>query len=1118
MVACQNKQPLYPQQEILLSDSVSAKTAQLIEEETAAEVADGLKLSLWASDTLVKDPIAIDVDENGRVYYTRAIRPRHSEFDIRGHRNWMTASISFETVEDRRKFLRETFTADSEESEKHLRDLNNDGVRDWRDLTVEKEQVWFVEDANNRGIANRSQLYIEDFHEEITDVANGIKVHNGEVFISVAPDLWRTKDTDGDGIADEKTSISHGYAVHIGFGGHGMSGVTIGPAGRLWWGIGDIGANIIDGEGRQWKYPNQGIIVRSEPDGSNFEVFAAGLRNTHEFVFDNYGNLITEDNDGDHRGESERLVYLIDGSDSGWRINWQFGKYTDPRNNPYKVWIDEKMHIPRWEGQAAYFLPPIINYVNGPTGLVYNPGTALSEKWYDHFFVAEFRGTPARSPIHAFTLKPNGASFELDHTQIVARGLLPTGMDFGPDGALYFSDWIDGWGPKNKGRIWKLDTPDAQDSEIRKETKALIQSDFKDKDLDELETLLAHQDRRVRQKSQFELVRRGDEGYHVFTDCINHNESQMARIHAIWGISQFARKDIEYASVLVPLLKDADPEICAQAAKMIGDVRYPEAGEILISLLNHPHIRVRFFATEALGRTRETEAIQPILDMVERKDNEDIWLHHCTAIALSRIGEPGPLIDLANHPSRALRIIAVVALRRMQNPGVSKFLNDGDEYIVTEAARAINDDYSIEQSLPDLAELLNESRFTSEALIRRAINANLRVGNAENLNILTNYVTRKTAPPEMRAEALAALSTWHDPSVFDRVDGRYRGEISRNVQDVIAAVSPIINSLLEEQQPSIQVAAANAIAELEISEPESILLQLVQDSPHIKVRQASLKALAEIQSNLLNQGLDLALEDKSPEVRSTALEILPGSNISSENFTQLFDKILTSGTVEEKQAVLSSLSSITGPDAQAILSGPLDQLIAGTAPPEIQLDIIEAVEKQNIPALNQKLESYYKSKDSADVVNFYLEALNGGNPRSGEFIFYNHEGAQCIRCHAVFEVGGNVGPGLAGIADRLTRKQLLESLVDPERRIAPGYGNISVTTKDGNKVSGILMEETETEVKIKTGGDQIKAISKGDIQERQHMPSGMPDMSSFLSKGEIRDLVAFLSQLKTDPN
>jgi len=36
--------------------------------------------------------------------------------------------------------------------------------------------------------------------------------------------------------------------------------------------------------------------------------------------------LISVDNDGDHAGEKERLVYITRGSDSGWRINWQFGK------------------------------------------------------------------------------------------------------------------------------------------------------------------------------------------------------------------------------------------------------------------------------------------------------------------------------------------------------------------------------------------------------------------------------------------------------------------------------------------------------------------------------------------------------------------------------------------------------------------------------------------------------------------------------------------------------------------------------------------------------------------------------------------------------------------------
>jgi hypothetical protein len=65
------------------------------------------------------------------------------------------------------------------------------------------------------------------------------------------------------------------------------------------------------------------------------------------------------------------------------------------------------------------------------------------------------------------------------------------------------------------------------------------------------------------------------------------------------------------------------------------------------------------------------------------------------AVALGRIGQAEPVVAFAEHPSRALRIASVVALRRMGDPGVAAFLSDEDEFIVTEAARAINDDRSI---------------------------------------------------------------------------------------------------------------------------------------------------------------------------------------------------------------------------------------------------------------------------------------------------------------------------------------------------------------------------------------------------------------------------------------
>ena len=64
-----------------LTGVAKAKEAR---ENIAAQLADGLQLSLWASDSLAPDPIAIDIDDEGKIYLTRSNRHKNSEFDIRG--------------------------------------------------------------------------------------------------------------------------------------------------------------------------------------------------------------------------------------------------------------------------------------------------------------------------------------------------------------------------------------------------------------------------------------------------------------------------------------------------------------------------------------------------------------------------------------------------------------------------------------------------------------------------------------------------------------------------------------------------------------------------------------------------------------------------------------------------------------------------------------------------------------------------------------------------------------------------------------------------------------------------------------------------------------------------
>ncbi len=1095
-----------PERAVALADSIGATVTP--------ELAEGLTLKLWGIDSLVADPIALDIDDQGRVYYTRTNRPKNSEFDIRGHQDWEIESIQLQTIEDKRAFLHKTLSPENSDKNEWLADLNGDGSHDWRDMTVEKENVYRLEDTNGDGVADFSQLMVDDFNDEVTDVAGALLSHEDDLFVGVGPDMWRIKDKNGDGIADEKTSISHGYGIHIGFGGHGMSGLEMGPDGKIYWGIGDIGFNGKGPDGKEWKYPNRGVIVRSNPDGSDFEVYAMGVRNTHEFVFDEYGNLISQDNDGDHRGESERLVYIVNGSDTGWRINWQFGKYRDPDNNAYKVWMDEGLYKPRFEGQAAYITPCIINFVNGPTGMLYNPGTALSPKWKNTFFIVEFVGNPARSGVHAFKLNPKGATFELGEHEKILGNVLATGIDFGPDGAMYLGDWIEGWNTKDYGRIWKLDDPAGASWTERQQTKALLADDFTQYESSKLGEILKNPDMRVRQKAQFELAKRGEEGAAIFQQSIEQTAHQLARIHGIWGISQLARQDSKYAQALLPLLQDNDPEIRAQAAKWLGDVRYAEAGEAIMPLLQDDYIRARFFAAEALGRIEYEPAIDDIIAVIEANNDEDAYLRHATSLALARIGKADPVVALSDHPSRAVRMGAVLALRRMSHPGIANFLKDEDEYIVTEAARAINDDFSIEPALPALGDVLRNPRFTQEPLIRRSINANLRVGNEEAMQNLIDYAMREGAPVEMRAEAIDALSTWAKPSVLDRVDGRYRGLIERNPSELIEVGTAPLIRLSSHREKDLRLSAVKAMGKLRIEEASPQLFARLKNDRAPEVRIQALQALAAMEDEQIDQAIEQALSDREKSVRVAGLDLLNKTDLPNDFMVSLLSEVIEKRTTEEKQAALLTLGMLPAENTQATFDVLLTKMENKSLPPEIFLELEEAVDSTHSAELKNKLEGIQANFSEDELAAADQGLLYGGDPDKARTIMFRNQAAQCMRCHAIDDYGSNVGPRLNGIGDRLSRQQILEALIDPSARIAPGYGIVTIELEDGNTLSGTVQEENDTELVLKVGDQPETVIQKSEIVKQTNAPSSMPNMKNFLSKKEIRDLVSFLAQMK----
>jgi quinoprotein glucose dehydrogenase len=413
--------------------------------------------------------------------------------------------------------------------------------------------------------------------------------------------------------------------------------------------------------------------------------------------------------------------------------------------------------------------------------------------------------------------------------------------------------------------------------------------------------------------------------------------------------------------------------------------------------------------------------------------------------------------------------------------------------------------------LPALAATLNEKRFSSEALLRRGINACLRVGGENEMDILILFAKRNDLPTSIRAEALATLGVWASPSVLDRVDGRLRGKIERDPAPVKTKVRTLASSFLQSDDADILVATAQMLTALDINDYNDALVKIMQQHNSPDVRSAMLTALHKLKYDKIETVIKRGMEDKDGTVRTAAVGLLNELDITKENLPGIVEPIFKKGSIKEQQELLKVLGEIPIEKSEPVLERLLDQLASKKLSPAITLDLIEAVDSTHSEKLSAKLTPLRSTGKSTDS---FLETLYGGDARQARRYFMTNSTGQCVRCHAIRGEGGNVGPDLTQIGDNLTREELLRALIEPSARLSPGYGSVKLTLKDGQVISGILTEETQGELILKTADAEPIKVSVSRINKRENMLSSMPPMGTLMSKREIRDMIEFLSNLK----
>ena len=956
-----------------------------------------------------------------------------------------------------------------------------------------RDRIKILEDVDADGKADRVTVFADGF-----SLATGLALGNGGVYLGVAPDFLFLEDTNRDDKADKTTVLKTGFGLEDRH--ELLNGFAWGPDGWLYMTHGVFTHSKVreprleertspepqrarpqeEAAGREIRAPDpdddgvkmDAALARYHPRTKKFEVFADGTSNPWGVDWNERGDAFV----------SACVIQHLFHMAPGGLYNRQGGTWANPHGYVQDLPTKGLPAIVDWRHHRA-----------AHAGICIYQGDQWPAEWRGLVFL----GNIHQSAINCDRLTPVGSTYRAEKEskllgpakgdwEVGAGNFLicddhwfrPVSVQTGPDGAMWIMDWSDRYPcyqnaqadpegvDRELGRIWRVVWVGEEKGKAvaSRREKGM---DLKGANNDELAALLSHPNNWQRRQVQRLLGERAStEGFSV-----NYRPTTPeGRRQTVWTIHQTRKEAIGSFSY------EEDPAVRAWTARVIGEAALPSDDilKTLQRLATDPQATVRAAAAVGLRRftsgsltvntpspveTARVDLLPHFKELISRPSMEgDFYYPHIIWMAMEpRVAQdPRPFFPLlATNENSVSAYCTRRVMRRICD------LTDSDV-----RQRYLN------AAMEWLSGIVSKTTL-AEAALDGLIDAFKSKGQPPSIS-LDPLFTKLMANPRLADKARRLATLFGDTSAS-------RALIAK-INDSKANIEDRLKGIQAARDTKDGASRAELLKLLKTTLPAVSPSETEKEKTSQALYGEALRALAIFGGDDIGYAITDAWKNFSLPTRRIASEVL----------------VLRS---KWSRALLASV----------------DQKIAD--PQEISATARRALARSEDATVREHADRVLGQYRATGEDKLKLIAEKRKVVLAGEADMKNgHEITRrtCFVCHKLHGDGADVGPDLTGVG-RSTLEALLHNIIDPNEVVGNGFGNTEVELKDGSSVSGRIIEDSPSRLKLLASGPTEHIIARSDIATENGQPkirtselSLMPEGLEQLPDKDFRDMIWFL--------